>query len=275
MLTTDRPVVRATSPRVLLALVRRDFSITRSYRAGFVLDIFFGIMNLVVFFYISRTVNLRAESLQGAPTYFAFAAIGIVLTVVMQAATTGLARRIREEQLVGTLEVLVMQPITSVQLSAGLAGFPFVFAIARAVLYIAFAGVFLDLEWGNADVVGFVLMLGATAVALSAIGIALGGIVLVLKQGEALAGVLTFGFTLLSGALFPRALLPPWLEPLGDLLPTRFALDGLRESLLQGGPWVGDFLALSATSLILVPLSLWLFARMLSVVKRRGSLAQY
>jgi len=239
------------------------------------LDIFFGIMNLVVFYYISRAVALRAGDLQGAPTYFAFASVGIVLTVVMQAATTGLAKRVREEQLTGTLEILVMQPISSIQLAVGLTGFPFLFSVIRGALYIAIGALFLDLQLGNADILGFVLVLAATGCALSAIGIALGAIVLVFKQGEALAAVVTFGFTMLGGALFPRDLLPDWLQYLGDLLPTRFALDGLRSALFEGGGWHGDLVALIVTSVILIPLALWFFSALLAVVKRRGSLSQY
>jgi ABC-type multidrug transport system permease subunit len=275
MLTADRSVLKTPSYRALTALVRRDFSITRSYRAAFALDVFFGIMNLIVFYYVSRTVTLRSDNLQGAPTYFAFASVGIVLTVVMQAATTGLARRIREEQLTGTLELLAMQPISSAQLAAGLTGFPFLFGTIRGALYIAFGGLFLGLPLENADFIGFGLLLAATAVTLSAIGIVLGGIVLVMKQGEALAAVVTFGFTLLSGALFPRQLLPEWLQVVGDVLPTRFALDGLRRALFEGGGWSGHLLALVLTSLALIPLAIWFLSALLKIVKKRGSLSQY
>lgn len=239
------------------------------------LDVFFGLMNLVVFYYISRTVALRAGSLQGAPTYFAFASVGIILTVVLQSATTGLARRIREEQLTGTLEVLVMQPMTPVQLALGLTGFPFLFGVLRGALYVVFAGTLLGLELRGADLLGFVLVLAATAVALSGIGVALGAVVLVFKQGEALAVVLTFGFTLLSGSLFPRSLLPSWLGTVGDLLPTRFAIDGLRDALFGGGGWHGDLVALVITAVVLLPFSIWLFSLLLGVVKRAGSLSQY
>jgi ABC-2 type transport system permease protein len=267
MLTADRPVLKASYHRALVALVRRDFSIQRSYRLAFLLDIFFGVMNLLVFYYISRTLTPQVDSLQGAPSYFAFASVGIVLSVIMQAATTGITRRIREEQLTGTLEVLAMQPISAVQLAVGLTGFPFLFGLARAGLYIGFGGLLLGLPLGDADVLGFVVMLASTGLALSALGIALGGLVLVVKHGEALAGVLTFGLTLVSGALFPRALLPGWLQPVGDLLP--------RNALFVGADWQGAFVALMISSLVLVPLALWMFSSLLALVKRSGSLSQY
>ena len=271
----DGPVLTVSRRAVLRALIRRDFLITRSYRAAFLLDLFFGVMNLVIFYFISKTVSLRTGSIQGAPTYFAFASIGIILTVVMQSATTGLARRIREEQLTGTLELLTVQPISAGEMAVGLTGFPFAFGTVRAAGYILFAGAFLGLDLGNSDFLGFALVLVAAGVALSAIGILMGAVVIAVKQGEALAGVVAFGFSLLSGALFPRSILPQWLQALGRLLPTRFALDGMRRALFEGGGWSGDLVALLATCLVLAPISVAAFAWILQTVKRRGTLSQY
>ena len=270
-----RAFVISVRPRVLGALLRRDFLIARSYKATFTLDVFFGVMNLVIFYFISKTVSLRAGTLDGAPTYFAFASAGIVLTVVMQSATTGLARRVREEQLTGTLEILATQPVSSVEMAAGLTGFPSAFGVVRAAFYLLAAGALLNLDMSRTSFVGLGLILIATGVTLSAIGVFLGALVLVLKQGETLAGLVTFGFGLLSGALFPRELLPGWLEALGDVLPTRFALDGMRRALFEGAGWQGDFLALLVTAVILLPVSIACFSYALRVVKRSGSLSQY
>jgi ABC-2 type transport system permease protein len=232
-------------------------------------------MNLIIFYFISKTVDLRSDSLQGASTYFAFALAGIVLTMVMQTATIGLARRIREEQLTGTLEVLVTQPITSVEMALGLTGFPFLFSVLRVSFYLLFAAFFLNLDVSHTSYLGLALILVASGAALAGIGIILGGVVLVLKQGEILASLVTFGFGLLSGALFPRTLLPEWLQRVGDLLPTRFALEGMRSALFEGDHWEGDLIALVVTAAVLVPASVVLFSLALRAVRRAGSLTQY
>jgi ABC-2 type transport system permease protein len=103
---------------VLRALVRRDWQALRSYRAALISDLAFGFLNLVVFYFISHTVHpTRRTGLQGAPSYFALATAGIALSVVLQAGTVGITRRIREEQLTGTLEILVAQPISSAEIA--------------------------------------------------------------------------------------------------------------------------------------------------------------
>jgi ABC-2 type transport system permease protein len=262
--------------RVMLALVRRDYQVTRSYRLAFVLDLVYGLINLVVYFFISRTFQQAPTAdLNGAPSYFAFVAVGIAITVVIGAASTGLAARIREEQLTGTLEALVAQPLTTTEISLGLAGFPFLFAIVRAAFYILIAGAFLDLQLGHADWVGFVVVLLAAGVALSALGVLFGGLVLVVKRGEVLAGMIPFAMGLVSGAFFPVSVLPGWLEPIGRVVPTRFAFDGLRNAIFRGEDWGGDAAALALFALVALPLAIGVFARALAYGRKTGSLSQY
>lgn len=262
--------------RIARALVWRDFLITRSYRVPFVFDLFFGIANLVIYFYISRTFEGgEAANLGGAPSYFAFAAVGVSLTVVIQAASVGLARRLREEQLTGTFEALVAEPVASAETSLGLAGFPFLFAVVRAVVYLTAAYLLFGLDLSQADFVGFAIMLAGTGLAVAGLGVAFGALVLIFKRGDAIAILVTFALGLGGGAYFPTGQLPSVLQPIVDVIPTRFAFDGLRAALFQGEGWGGDALALALFGIIALPLAVLAFDRALRHARRRGSLAQY
>src|SRR5436305_2391940 len=124
-----RPNARRASVGAIAALVRRDFRITLSYRTALVSDLAFGLLNLTAYYYISKALKPGIHhGLGGAPSYFAFAAVGVAMTLVLQASVVGLSRRLREEQLTGTLEALVVQPISVPELASGLAGLPFLFA---------------------------------------------------------------------------------------------------------------------------------------------------
>jgi ABC-2 type transport system permease protein len=258
------------------AIVRRDYHITRSYRLAFGLDLVFGIANLLLYYFISRTFGpAGGANLDGAPSYFAFAVVGIVVIVVVQAASTALAVRIREEQLTGTLEALVVQPITSLELCVGLAGFPFVFALLRAVVYIAVAAALLDVPVGPADWPGAGLVLLTAGIALTSLGIALGAVVLVVKKGDVLASLAIFVLGLVGGALFSISVLPGWLQPVAKVVPTRFALDGLRSALYRGSDWGTDAAILALFAAVTFPVAVWIFDRALRFAERTGSLAQY
>ena len=257
-------------------MIRRDVAITRSYRIAFVLDVVFGVLNLALFFFISRTFGeVSGADLHGAPNYFAFASVGIAITVVIDAASTGLAQRIRGEQLAGTLEALLIQPVTVGEVSFGLAGFPFVFAMVRAVFYLVIAAIWFHVDLGKASFSGFVLVLLAAGTAFTALGIILGAVVLIVKRGDVLVGMVIFVMGLISGAFYPVGVLPNWLEAIGRVLPTRFAYDGLRSSMFVGSGWWTDVAALVGYSVFGIPAAIAVFSAALRHAARTGSLGQY
>lgn len=258
------------------ALIRRDYLIKRSYRASIVLDFLYGFLNLLVYFFISRVFGgVDPGTLGGAPTYFAFAAVGIAISAVLDAASTALARRVREEQLTGTLEALLAQPVRSADIAIGFAGFPFVFAIGRAAVYLVMAGILLGVDLSQASWPAFVVMLLLTSAAMGSIGILAGALVLVIKRGDTLASTAIFAMGMLGGALFPISVLPGWLQPLAHIVPTRFAFHGLRTAIFLGHGWGRDALALLLFDIVSLPVAVWVFGRALELGKGKGSLTYY
>src|SRR5215208_5260225 len=92
-------------PSAFMALTRRDVKIYLSYRLMMTLDLWIGALDVVVYYFISETFEgTTSESLGDAPTYFAFALVGIAVSVVIEATSIGIGTKVREEQLTGTLE---------------------------------------------------------------------------------------------------------------------------------------------------------------------------
>jgi ABC-2 type transport system permease protein len=258
---------------VVAAIVRREYLVRRSYRAALLMDLAFGVLNLLVYFFISRTFRGQSSvSLGHAPTYFAFAASGIVVAMVFQATTLTVARRLTEEQRSGLLEALVVEPVRPVELAIGLAGFPFLFAAARSVLYLLVARALLGLDLSNTSWAGLAAVLAASAPALMSIGIAVAAVALIVRRTEALASVTAFSLTLLGGGVFPRAVLPGPLEAFSRVVPTRFVFDGMRAALFGGGDWAHDVLVLLAFAAVALPASLWSLDKALALAIRRGTL---
>lgn len=262
--------------RAVNALIARDWRITRSYRGALVSDLAFGCLNLAAYYYISRTVKVAVGSgLDGAPSYFAFAAVGVALTVVLQAAIVGVSTRLREEQLTGTLEVVCAQPISPGELALGLAGFPFLFAVVRAFVYLLIAGALLGLDFSHCAWAGLVGAFLVTGVALGAVGVCLAAVVLVFKRANAVGAIGTFGMSLLGGAVFPIKVLPHWLRPLADIVPTRFAFSAARAALFGQPGWFESILALAGIGLAVGAISIVLFSLALRHAVSRGTLNQY
>jgi len=258
------------------ALFIRDFLIARSYRMAVVLDLFLGVLNLVVYYFISQTFGNPAPSdLGNAPSYFAFASVGIAMTTVINAASAAVSGRVRQEQLTGTLEATLTQPVSSAGLAAGMSGLPFLTAAVRAAMYLVLAAVILDLNFPQADWVGAAAVLAISGFALSSLGILSAALVMVVKRGDVVVSLGVFALGFLSGSVFPISVLPDWLEPIAEVMPTRFSFDGLRDALFGGGDWSRDVLVLCVFAVVLIPPALWAFAASLRAAKRSGSIAEY
>ena len=259
----------------ILAIARRDWLISRSYRLALAFDVFSAFFALAIYYFVSRTfANARPPGLGEAPTYFAFALAGVVLAMLIQSAALALGRRLREEQLTGTFEALIAQPLRDVELAIGLATFPFGFAAFRSTVYLLIAGLVLDAGFGNADWVGWVVIVATTTTFTLGFGLVIAAAVLVMKRAETVAGVVTALLAVGGGAYFPISAFPEWLQPIAELIPTRLAFEGGRAALF-GGEWADEAAGLAALTLVSIPVGVWLFARSLRAQRVRGTLTEY
>jgi len=268
-------VADGSSLATIVAIARRDWLISRSYRAAIAVDVFSALVSIALYYFISRALEDGIRDLGAAPSYFAFALAGTVLALLIQSSALGLAARLREEQLTGTLEALVAQPLRDVELALGLAAYPLLFAAARTLVYLLAAGFILDAGLDNADWVGWGAVLAATTLFTLVGGLSIGGGVLLIKRAETLAGMATSLLALAGGAWFPVSALPDWLRWVADITPTRLAFDGGRAALYEGSGWASDALLLLGLSAVSIPLGIWLFSRAVARQRRKGALTEY
>src|SRR5207249_3893713 len=101
---------------------RRDLLVLWSYRAGFFSDWIYVIAQVLVFYFINRLVpSSRLPTYGGrATTYIQFVTVALVLTTFMQITLGRLVSTLRNEQLMGTLESLLVTPTapTTIQLGS-------------------------------------------------------------------------------------------------------------------------------------------------------------
>jgi ABC-2 type transport system permease protein len=261
---------------VVLATARREMLISRSYRAALVLDVVGAVFGILLYYFLSRALRANAgQDLQGAGTYFAFALVGVVLTTILQTTALSIGRRLREEQLTGTLEAVLAQPARSTDIAFGLACYPIGFAAARSCVYLVVGGLLLDADFSNADWLGWLAILLTTTAFLLGVGLTIAAFVLWLKRAEVIAGFATSMLAIAGGAYFPIEAFPPWLRWIGYVVPTRYVFQGARQALYIGSGWADDALLLTAFACVSVPLGAWLFARSVARQRRAGGLLEY
>jgi ABC-2 type transport system permease protein len=266
----------AFRPSRVAAVMRRDLTITRSYSFALVFDLTFGALELLIYFFVSRTFqDSSTADLNGAPTYFAFVAVGIVMTLVVGAASAAVAEQLRSEQQTGTLETLVAQPITPGELCFGMVGFPLVFAAFRAAIYLGVSLLLLGVALPDADWIGFVVVIATATSVLLAIGIAFAAYRVAFKRGITAGWIISFGLGFAGGAYFPTSVMPDWLRPITAIVPTRYLYDGTRSALFEGTHWASAAAVLALYGVVCLPATVWLFAYSLRFAQRRGTLSEY
>ena len=150
------------SPIVVSALARRELLIAVSYRMSLLLTLGYGVLGLALYYFISRTFEgVSSSDLGAAPSYFAYAAVGIVVGTMVDATSSSVGTWMREEQTTGTLETLATTPMSSLELPVGVVSFPFLFATMQAGVYLLIASVWMSLDTSHTSRSGLTLVLVA------------------------------------------------------------------------------------------------------------------
>jgi ABC-2 type transport system permease protein len=209
--------------------------------------------------------------------YFAFVVVGLMVGVFLSAGLVTVSRNLRNEQERGTLEALLSIGVAPSRLSTGMTAYPVLSAVPTASVFLLLAVVLgMRVPSANWLLACFALVLGAFSFAgLGLIGAAL---VVVFRRGEALIGWLLVGLTFAAGELFPRDLLPSWLEFLGSFSPFTISLQLTRDALLgepSGSHAIVQLLILLLMGVGFWILGIWSLTTALHVAKRRGTLSQY
>lgn len=263
---------------VLPAFVRRDFAIARSYRFPLLLDGLGVVIQLAIVYFIGQAVTPAADAPAGlAEGYFPYAAVGVAVLGMLQAAITSFGHGIREQQLTGTLEMLFAAPVPAWLIVAGSGAYEVIrdalLAPLTLVLAVVVFGLGLDLDIGRAGnaVLAIVAALGLTV----AIGLAVAAFTFVFHQSASAAGPASLLLTVISGVWFPVAVLPAPLDAIAEAIPLTWALDSLRAALLgiPAEPWqLAGSLAAAGLALAC---ALLLLRAALGRARSTGALARY
>ena len=136
--------------RKLPAFVRRDFLVAWSYRMSFATDLISLAGQALVFSFIGKMIDPdELPTFQGKEvTYLEFAAIGIALGVFITFGLVRVSTAIRNEQLMGTLESLLVTPTRTATLQIGSVFFDLVYIPLQTALFLTAVAIGFGLHHG-------------------------------------------------------------------------------------------------------------------------------
>jgi ABC-2 type transport system permease protein len=277
----SRWAVLADELAKLPAFLRRDFLNALSYRLAFVTDWFGLLIQAVTISFVGVLVGHSADlpTYGGQPvSYMQFAVIGVALAGFVSLALGRVAMGIRNEQLIGTLESLLVTPTSTKTIQLGSVLYDLMFIPIRTALFLLVTGLLFGLDFYASGVVPALVVLLALLPFVWGIGVATAGLVLTFRRGTVILGFGTAVLTLLSGTVFPLSLLPHWLEVVARINPLAIAIESIRQSLLGGTGFAEALIAvakLAPFSALSLAAGLWVFALALRRERRHGTIGLY
>jgi ABC-2 type transport system permease protein len=261
----------------LVAFIIRDFLSEVSYRLAFLLQVGGMFMSLLAFYFMTKMMDPNAAGLNGIPP-FSWLLIGMAFQFYFSTALYSFSAKIRNEQVLGTLEAMLVSPTPTSLVIFSSAAWDFTYGAIRVVLYLAFAVLVFGVQLYATSLPALALGVVLTLLSSAGLGILSASFILYFKRGDPLNFLLGGATMFLGTVFFPVEQLPEWIRPASNYLPITWSLRVVRGALLQGRTFdelSGDLLALAIMTAVLLPLGLAASRFAIRRAKREGSLVQY
>jgi ABC-2 type transport system permease protein len=257
------------------AFVFRDYHLTRRYMSWVVVFTFYAVVNSATIALIGVAAGDRRLTLT--------LLVGVVLWNFLSMLFQEIANSITYERWEGTLEYTFMAPVSRLTHLAGVSLYTLFHSFVRTLIVVAGLALFIDLDVRQANFAGLFVVL--TVGSMAFVGLGLMAAVLPVfspERGAEATNIFQGLLLLVSGVYYPVEVLPGWLQPLAAISPATYALSASRKLLGIDGPEpapgaplsavVPELLVLTLMGLLMIPLGLYVFARVEAWAKRTGKL---
>jgi ABC-2 type transport system permease protein len=251
------------------AFIERNFFLTRRYWGWEVAFLVYSVAGAL-------SISLIGAD-QGNPRLILLLMVGAIFWNYLSVVFSWIAETIQIERWEGTLEYTFMAPVRRSTHLLGAVAYAMVYGLIHtAAIIVAMVLFFPQLSIAQANVVtiGAFMVLGS----FSLVGIAMLAAILPLlfvERGMQMAFVLQSVLLLVSGVYYSIEVLPGWMQVLSWFSPATYALDGVRQGLIDGVPlsalW-GDVWPLLVMGTLFIPMGLWAFGQAERYAKRTGKL---
>ncbi len=176
----------------------------------------------------------------------------------------------------GTIEYTFMAPLSRAVHLIGMGLFAVLYGIVRTAFLFGVVALFFDLSFPRAEFLAAFLVLAVASVSFVGIGMMTAVLPLISPEKGTQLGFIAQGLLLVvSGVYYSVEVLPHWMQWLSVVSPATYALEGIRNALLDGAG-IRDVWAqlwpLLLTGLACIPLGLAVFRRGEVYAKRQGKL---
>jgi len=253
--------------------VQRNYFLTKRYFMWELVWLVYSVMNALTIGFIGVGFGGTSEDAARVTTYLL---IGTLIWSYLSMIFDLLSETVSWERWEGTIEYTFMSPASRAAQLVGMGVYAVLYGIVRMIIMLGVISLFFDMSLGDANYLGALGMLAICSVSLVGFGMVAAVMPLLSpEKGQQVTSIVTAVLLLVSGIYYEVDVLPGWLQPLSVMSPVTYALDGIRDMLLDGASFASQWenvWPLLIMGLIFPPLGLWLFHEGEMFAKRTGRL---
>lgn len=202
----------------------------------------------------------------GNPNYFEFVAPGIMAQIVMTAVLTGLAASVSREKEQGTLDGILISPISRLAIILGKAFSQSIRGLVQGIIVMLLVVFIFNVTiHGNILLVILLLLLGIFS--FVGLGILVSAFTSEQETATQLLFMFQFPMLFLSGVFFPIQQMPEFMQKISHLIPLTYAVEALRKVMVLGAGIAdvkSELIILLAFGTITLSISVPLFRKMIT-----------
>jgi len=214
---------------------------------------------------MTRAISLEQESIVpgAASNTFEFMAPGFLAMMVMMGGMGGLASAISRERELGTLDGMMMSPISRFSVIFGKALSQTVRGLFQGLIMIGLTMIVFGVRiYGSPILMLLVLLLGVLG--FVGIGIIATSIASEQETSTMILMMMQIPMMFLSGTLYPIEQLPGWMQMIAKAIPLTYAVTALRKVMVLGAPITaisGEISILIVIAVVSISIAIPLFER--------------
>ncbi|MGH3088551.1 MAG: ABC transporter permease [Rubrobacteraceae bacterium] len=269
-------------PRWLMELiavwgyVQRNYFLTKRYFMWEVVWLVYITANALAITFIGAGVGLVSDTEIDTRYLMTFLLVGALIWSYLSVLFDVLSETVSWERWEGTIEYTFMSPSSRATHLLGMGIYAIFYGIAQIAIMFGVVSLFFDLDLSNANYLSALALLAVCSVSLLGFGIVAAVLPLLSpEKGQQVSYIVSSLLLLVSGVYYPVEVLPGWMQAIATLSPVTYALEAIREALLEGAS-LGELWEyiwpLLIMGVVFVPLGLWVFSLGERYAKRTGKL---
>ena len=258
------------------AFVERNFNLVKRYWGWEIVFLVYSLAHSLVIGFTGAGMGAITGQRIDTSQILIYLLVGTLVWAYLAVVFEAIGDMISWERWEGTIEYTFMAPISRLTHLLGACVFAVVYGLLRTAVILGVVALFFQLDLSRANLAGAAVVLAIASISFVGLGIMVSVLPLLFtERGSQMVYIAQACLLLFSGVYYPIEVMPEWMQLVARVSPATYALQAVRDSLIDGRSvteMAGSLVPLLVIGLISIPLGWRVFVAAERHAKRTGRL---